>query len=104
MNDWAAVATAFANIGFSAVVGWYLLTKAIPQMQDKFSKDLDKQAASFNIALETQRKDFALAQDRDKAANQQFVDLLNKQILEITKHSADKIDAIWRHIEARPKP
>src|SRR5258706_6546118 len=33
---WSALIGSLVQLGFSAIVGWYLLTKAIPKMQDQF--------------------------------------------------------------------
>lgn len=36
LAGWASLVGSIVNIGFAAVVGWYLLTKAIPKMQEDF--------------------------------------------------------------------
>ncbi len=47
-NQWASIAGAVVNVGFSVVVGWYLLTKALPQMQSDFVKALSEQRSELS--------------------------------------------------------
>lgn len=107
MADSLPIITAIVNIGFSAIVGWYLLTKAIPNMQQKFSEDMEKQRHDFTEDMNEQRQDFlsALVQqrndyntavEREKNSNTKLLDLLSSQILEICKRSYEKIDQILR--------
>ncbi len=42
-SNWMALVGNLVNIGFSAVVGWYLLTKALPEMQKDFRAELQLQ-------------------------------------------------------------
>lgn len=51
-NEWAPIITAIANLGFSIVIAWYLLSKAIPRIQESFSKDLESQRKDAREALE----------------------------------------------------
>ena len=55
-GDWLPYATGIANIGFSILVAWYLLSKAIPNMQDKFSETLKEQRADHISAMERERE------------------------------------------------
>lgn len=98
---WLPVLTAIANIGFSAVVGWYLLTKAIPDMQRKFSEDMDKQRKDFGDALAQQRADFNATFEREKQGNQKLLDMVANQMLEIVRRSADKIDVILAEVKKK---
>jgi hypothetical protein len=43
MSSWAGLAGSIVNLGFAGLVGWYLLTKALPKMQETFSNELAKQ-------------------------------------------------------------
>src|SRR6185437_9690167 len=45
-NTWAGLFGSMVNLGFAALVGWYLLTKAIPQMHSEFTRALSDQRAS----------------------------------------------------------
>ncbi len=53
---WTGIIGTVANIGFSGLVGWYLLTKGIPKIQEEFSKALENQQAHFD-KTEQQRRD-----------------------------------------------
>lgn len=55
VGDWTSIIGTVANIGFSALVGWYLLTKALPKMQDDFLRSLKDQREHFDTT-ETQRR------------------------------------------------
>lgn len=110
MADSVPIITAIINIGFSAIVGWYLLTKGIPNTQQKFSEDMKNQRTDFTEAMKEQRSDFSsaliqqrndygAAVEREKNANLKLLDLLSNQILEICKKSHEKIDQILRITE-----
>lgn len=55
VSGWASVGALMLNIGFSGVVAWYLLTKAMPKMQDQFIAAIDKQQDKFDRVLSEQR-------------------------------------------------
>lgn len=55
---WAGVIGPIVNIGFAAVVAWYLLSKAIPKMQAEHAASFEKQQAANAKGMEDQRKDF----------------------------------------------
>jgi hypothetical protein len=46
------------NLGFAALVGWYLLTRALPRLQDEFRSDLKAKREEFSIATREARADF----------------------------------------------
>lgn len=48
----AAIGGTITSAGFAGVVAWYLLTKAIPRMQDKFDASLVAQQTLFEKALD----------------------------------------------------
>lgn len=56
--DWSNALPSAANIVFSAVVAWYLLTKAIPKQQEESSKSAEKQQQSFKEALKDLQASF----------------------------------------------
>lgn len=47
---WTSVVTSVVNMGFSALVAWYLLTKSLPTMQEKFSASLKEEREIFMAA------------------------------------------------------
>lgn len=65
INMWAPVVGGGINAIFSIVVGWYLLTKSIPESQEKF-----------NNAIAEQRKDFLATQEK---LEKNFRDTIEKQ-------------------------
>lgn len=78
-----------ANVGFSVVVCWYLLAKAIPEMQARFSADLKAQRDDNKIILEDERQ--ANARER------QFTVTSMERMLEMMKK--DEIDLLTRTAE-----
>jgi hypothetical protein len=54
---WFPLITAIINVGFAVVVGAYLLTKAIPKMQDDHSKAIAEQRNAFIKEISSIRKE-----------------------------------------------
>lgn len=54
---WTSVVSTLVNIGFSALVGWYLLTKALPKVQDDFLAALATQREHYDTIENRQRAD-----------------------------------------------
>jgi hypothetical protein len=52
----ASIVGAVVNVGFAGVVGWYLLTKAIPSMQKDFKEELNKER-QHSENMDTRRRD-----------------------------------------------
>ncbi len=82
-SEWVPLITAVANIGFSVVVAWYLLAKAIPALQDKFSNDLTSQRADFQSAI-----------DREREALGKVVTIVTDARFELLRHMSEKVDAL----------
>lgn len=40
LGDWGSIITSIVNMGFAALVAWYLLTKAFPKMLESFREEL----------------------------------------------------------------
>lgn len=47
-----SIGALMANVGFSAVVAWYLLTRALPKMQDQFTASNEKLQVQFTASIE----------------------------------------------------
>ena len=82
-GEWVPLITAVANIGFSVVVAWYLLAKAIPALQEKFSTD-----------LMAQRTDFQAAIDREREALGRIVAIVTDARFELMRHIGEKVDVL----------
>lgn len=54
---WVPVVTGVANMGFAALVGWYLLTKAIPAMQDTYRVEMRDARTHWDAESEKRRLD-----------------------------------------------
>lgn len=77
--NWIGLLSSAVNVGFSVVVGIYLLTKAIPQMQADHSKALTAEREAFLGELRQKRADFIgeikaikaefLAEEKDRRAD-----------------------------------
>lgn len=53
---WPGIST-IVNIGFSGVVAWYLLTKALPKMQEAFLADIEKISQRYDAREEEGKKE-----------------------------------------------
>jgi len=58
MQGWSSLVGTVVNIGFAGVVGWYLLTQALPQIQDKAAQYAKEQKDSFLKEIAEKRTDF----------------------------------------------
>lgn len=58
MENYTNLINNTTNIIFSVIVAWYLMAKAIPNLQESFSKDLKSQRDDFIGALKEERVDF----------------------------------------------
>lgn len=88
-NEWVPILTLATNIGFSVVVAWYLLSKALPAMQERFSADLRAQRDDYRAASKQERDDFAgvvkMLMDSDRNAIKRTVDNTS-EILRLVKY------------------
>lgn len=91
-SDFTAVGAVGANILFSVVMAWYLLTKAIPELQRKFSEDLALQRVEFFDALKLQREDAKVARDGDQKAMDRLVGVVISGNTEAQRRMEEKID------------
>lgn len=57
-SGWASLVGSVLNIGFAAAVGWYLLTKALPKMQDTQSASAKELQAAYVKAIEDNQQKF----------------------------------------------
>ena len=58
VSNWTSLVGLIANAGFAAIVGWYLLTKAIPKMQKEFGDQLQAQRAAYAESDRERRADY----------------------------------------------
>lgn len=65
-SPWPAAAAIVINAGFAGFVGWYLLTKAGPKLQQDFSQMLKEQRNDFISELSQKRLDF-IAEEKSRA-------------------------------------
>ncbi len=63
----AALAAFLLNVGFSGIVAWWLMTKAIPKNQVEFKESLKEQRVDLLETLRSQRVDFAAALKEQRA-------------------------------------
>jgi hypothetical protein len=57
-STWLSVVTSVANMGFAALVGWYLLTKAIPKMQEQYTQSQSQSRDQFLVDIKSTRGEF----------------------------------------------
>lgn len=57
VSSWTNIIAAVANIGFSAVVAWFLLTKALPRIQDSFLEELRDARRHYDMVDEKRRNE-----------------------------------------------
>ncbi len=109
-NEWLPILTAIANIGFSVVVAWYLLARAIPEMQLRFSGDLlanresaekvmAEQRDDFHKTLMEQREAFNTTLVRERESTKEMLIMIQKSETEIMRRNAEKLDKILNLIE-----
>jgi hypothetical protein len=97
--DWLSILTSIGNIGFSVVVAWYLLSKAIPAMQTRFSSDLKAQQDIFSALLREQREDYKAALAADKNAFETMLTIFRKEDSEVLKRSAEETHLTYKMLE-----
>lgn len=104
-SEWLPALTAVANIGFSVIVAWYLLARAIPDMQSRFSEDLraerdssekimGEQRDDFYKTMVEQRNDFHAAILRERESMRDMLAMIQKSETEVNRRNAEKIDRI----------
>ena len=86
--DYTSLLTGATNILFSCVVGWYLLTKAIPAMQEKFA-----------AALKEQREDFSGLLAREKETAKQILEIVARNVADAAKIRDEKLDRMCNQID-----
>ena len=74
VTSWASVISIVVNVGFAGLVGWYLLTKAIPKMQQDFRDELKSQRGDFDQWAKDRR-----AEDRDQL--KQVIDHCERELV-----------------------
>lgn len=57
-GTWVGLGGSVLNIGFAAVVGWYLLTKALPHMQEQYLASQREQREAFMAEINHARRFF----------------------------------------------
>jgi hypothetical protein len=87
-QGWMPLMTAIANVGFSIVVAWYLLSKAIPRLQDRFSED-----------LEAQRLDFEKALEREKQSLDRVLGAISGNGVDLLRRLSEKLDGMMLHMQ-----
>lgn len=87
-NDWTGIAALITNVGFSVVVAWYLLSKAIPGIQDKFSAD-----------LKSQREDYHRSLERERVAYTDMLKIATVEEREMLRRNTEKTDRILSLLE-----
>jgi hypothetical protein len=65
--SWVAMAV---NTGFAGLVGWYLLTKALPKMQDNYLQSIERMQGSAATAQKEQREQYLAS---TKESREQFI-------------------------------
>ena len=98
-TEWVPLLTLAANIGFSVVVAWYLLSKALPSMQDRFSADLKATRDHYELSLKTQRDDYHIIMLREKETLAKLVEALTGRDSDIIKQTAEQVTRILPLVE-----
>lgn len=87
-TEWLAPLASIANIGFSIVVGWYLITKGLPHMQERFG-----------VALKEQRDAHDKQLDKRDAATDKIIQLVMSGNTAILQENSRKLDEHDRKLD-----
>ena len=83
------------SIGFPVVACWWLLSKALPSMQVRFSADLKAQREDAYAVLEQER----LANERERqfavASMERLLNLSNRDQIDLLKRTAEDVRAMY---------
>lgn len=103
-NEWIPLLTLGANIGFSVVVAWYLLSRAIPQMQERFDRALSDQRLQFSTDMKSQREDheklMAAIVMRDSDNLKRVAEKID-HVMNTTSTIARSMDDIVQHLRGK---
>jgi len=84
MSEWSSIISPIIQLGFSVVVCWYLLSKAIPKMQEDQDKARDIQRLDFINALKDVKTTF---ENREIRAHDVAKDALETVVKHCEKES-----------------
>ncbi len=87
-----AIASMVINAGFAALVAWYLLSKAIPDMQKQHSASLAEQRKEYALSLSEQRKDLTGMVDRDRISMEKILSIVAGNDTQILRTISEKLD------------
>ena len=90
---------AVVNLVFSVAVAWYLLSKALPAMHERFSTDLKMQQETFKEALKEQREDNEKALDREKEALERLMAMVQKEEIDLLRRNSEETHATYKMLE-----
>lgn len=106
-SAWTSLGSLVVQAGFAGFMAWYLLTKALPAMQDKFTVTLKEQRDDYARATKEQREDYAKSVDRERESvtavtrlvDKQEADMLHK-VLDIVQQNSTRMADIQRELTA----
>ena len=92
VSGWAGLIGSVVNVGFAAAVGWYLLSKALPEMQQKNDEAQKEQRKDFRDGIKDQRDEFKAT----LAAMEVAAGRREERGIQEAKHS---LDAVLKHCQ-----
>ena len=87
--------TLAVNVGFSVVVCWYLLSKAIPEMQERFSIDLKTQREDSYAMLKAEREACMREREIAVASMERMLAITSKDGVDLLKRTAEDTRATY---------
>lgn len=102
--DWSKT---IVSVGFAGIVAWYLLTKTVPEAQDKFHEELreERKNATEQIKQERDRSNERQKMSREHA--REVTNTLSEEIRTLTRvidsHNSLIRDNQWKQIEYQKK-
>lgn len=88
VSGYAGLAGSVVNLGFAATVGWYMLTKALPKMQETFARELSAQRLEASTTEKERRAEAA----RELVLHRQEAREALKQVIEHCERETSRSD------------
>lgn len=86
--NYTAIVTSVANIGFSGIVAWYLLTRALPAV-----------IAEMRVTLKEQREDFKLVLQNEKENAKATLEIVAENIAAGVARRDEKLERMANQVE-----